>query len=1619
MFKRFRSKRARRKESQGDLDGKAPVSFESDLSRGRSSELLGVSSTAHSASHSRSPSSPSASGLGLHIVHQPNYAALDIIFVHGLGGHSRKTWSRNHDPSFFWPELWLPLEPDMGNTRIFTFGYNAAWRGATKSISNITDFAKELLFEMRFGKDSLGEDLNIGANPIIFVVHSMGGLVAKKAYLLGLHDAHYQDVVRGVSAIIFLSTPHRGTNLAKILNRVLAVSFQSSKIFISDLSKSSPAIEELNEQFRHVSPKLSIWSFYETLATPIGPRKIMVLEKDSSVLGYPGEISRPLQADHHDVCKFSSPVDPNYIAVRNAITSLVTQLRVQKSDVPAKSPIPVAPLDESLDMQELFRNCPSTEADYDAIRRCWIPDTCQWFLDEKEFISWAEPSALKSSVLWYSAPPANGKSVLSTFIINHLQSKGFSCQFFLFNYSDNAKRMVANCIKSLAFQLSSSQPEFRRLLARSSKESLCLDSSDPFLIWKNIIEGKLLEIHVTKPIYWVIDALDECDSPKVLLDCLRSLTFTPPVRILILSRKVDTISINFNRLSRVIPVSRIEKPTTGHNQKDIERLVQMELEHMRGISEFRYQLLEDLMKRAQGNFLWVKLILEEISNCHTEEDIRAVLEEIPSDMTLTFQRMEKNMLNSIRQSDKPLIKALLGWSTCAQRPLTLKELSQALQPEFSGFLDLRRTVQETCGQFVQVDGYDKVTLLHHTTREYLTRSSESELRIDSKKCHNELLIKTVTVFADEDLRWRLEADQHALTSSEPFVFYSAVSWPFHLDRSTPSSPECLDALVKVFRGPGVLVWIHLLALLRRLEVLVEASKALTTFVNNARLSNASKDPRPSLLSDLELLSRWAIDLMKLVGRFASYIIANPEVLYNLVSAVCPPRSITHMQFYNRANIKVTSVGDVGWSDNLCRLGLPGEVQALKIASATKYLAVLGSNGSVYIWDASNFAEVSPIDHGEPVVAFTLSGNGGQLCTYGLRRTKLWSTLSGDLVSSTANPPHIKAVAIAFADNDQKLLMGGDDNMIRHLFCDEIHRGWQVLNHDLLKDTAQINGAIVNSPLRLVFNGDRTRVGVSYRGAPLSVWGLRDGRCINRCRRANMPIDQQQPSSNWFPVDRFAWNPVTGHILGIYRAFGIFKWHPTTEENVEVKWIADEIAASPNGRVFATSSSNGSVHVWDFACFSVIYQLSSEDLVIDLAFSPDSRRFYDLRDGTINAWECNSLTHFLEADEHITDPNSVGQSSPAVSKISEEWVEQFEAVTAFSLAPSSSSYCVGYEDGNVELYQRGTTQGREFTRFHNYMPVTHITWSPDGRLVALSDLAGDIQLRKIGLDSKENASSSALPQPQIQRNDYNIEAMNFSTDGKRILISTAETVFVCSTEDGKLISKSDIPSRDYGKWLCHPTQADIVLLCGPLQLDAYNWETLELVWSISLSETPEEIDREISGSESQAFARMTLTHETTAIQTVKKALLTQDLSHILIHTSKSKYRHKFSDSLSIIPITALHKIDKSIQPHPRSDALSAPPDVVSHMLTPLGILPGRRLVFIDQDLWVCSYPLGKNFHSVTGALYNRFYFLPRNWVSKESLEQCVLADDGTLFWPKGDRVVLIECSLDETRSNSVF
>ena len=137
-------------------------------------------------------------------------------------------------------------------------------------------------------------------------------------------------MIEAVRSIVFLATPHRGANLAEILNKLLSATLHSPKQYISDLQKSSARITDINDQFKLYQEKVQLVSFFETQPSPIGfSRKAIVVERDSAILDYPHEISSPLNANHSTICKYVSRTDANYVSVRNVLKTLIETFKTQ------------------------------------------------------------------------------------------------------------------------------------------------------------------------------------------------------------------------------------------------------------------------------------------------------------------------------------------------------------------------------------------------------------------------------------------------------------------------------------------------------------------------------------------------------------------------------------------------------------------------------------------------------------------------------------------------------------------------------------------------------------------------------------------------------------------------------------------------------------------------------------------------------------------------------------------------------------------------------------------------------------------------------------------------------------------------------------------------------------------------------------------------------------------------------------------------------------------------------------------------------------------------------------------------------------------------------------------
>jgi hypothetical protein len=96
---------------------------------------------------SRGTKKTSADPLGLNAVALPPTPLVDIIFIHGLGGSSLRTWSWNHDTRHLWLH-WLADEPTLSSARVWAYGYSGGVDGFSNALS-IHDFAKDLLFKLK------------------------------------------------------------------------------------------------------------------------------------------------------------------------------------------------------------------------------------------------------------------------------------------------------------------------------------------------------------------------------------------------------------------------------------------------------------------------------------------------------------------------------------------------------------------------------------------------------------------------------------------------------------------------------------------------------------------------------------------------------------------------------------------------------------------------------------------------------------------------------------------------------------------------------------------------------------------------------------------------------------------------------------------------------------------------------------------------------------------------------------------------------------------------------------------------------------------------------------------------------------------------------------------------------------------------------------------------------------------------------------------------------------------------------------------------------------------------------------------------------------------------------
>ncbi|KAF2227930.1 Alpha/Beta hydrolase protein [Elsinoe ampelina] len=248
--------------------------------------------------------------------------AVDIVLVHGLTGDRETTWT-HRSTSCFWPEQLLPR--DFPNARIFTYGYDAdvghMW--STVSQSRIGDHAQTFLTSLAHERDSEGE----ADRPLFFIAHSLGGLVVEDMLLYSKNSAepHLKSIVEATRGIIFMATPHCGSQLADWakIGKSVMVLIRANDAIVSVLEPQSEVLARIQKEFHTMIrdrdaaglPKWQITCFFEDLNTSaIGS---LVVPKNSATLN--AYTSVAMQADHSGVAKFRDERDPGYKFIRGEL----------------------------------------------------------------------------------------------------------------------------------------------------------------------------------------------------------------------------------------------------------------------------------------------------------------------------------------------------------------------------------------------------------------------------------------------------------------------------------------------------------------------------------------------------------------------------------------------------------------------------------------------------------------------------------------------------------------------------------------------------------------------------------------------------------------------------------------------------------------------------------------------------------------------------------------------------------------------------------------------------------------------------------------------------------------------------------------------------------------------------------------------------------------------------------------------------------------------------------------------------------------------------------------------------------------------------------------------------
>ncbi|KAJ5519087.1 hypothetical protein N7453_001509 [Penicillium expansum] len=1480
-------------------------------------------------------------------------ANADLIFVHGLGGGSRSTWTKSGDPSLYWPKEWLPNDDAFQNVRIHSFGYDSNWD--KESILGIHDFANALLGSIfdcpRIPRDTRGT--------------AWGGLVMKRAYLLAKGKREFEYLATRIQAMFFLATPHRGADLASTLLKLLSLS-GGPRPFVTDLQRNSMAIQSINDEFPHHCHEMQLCSFYETLPTSFGIKKSLVVEKDLATMGYTNERREYIHANHRDICKYASQDDPNFRIVRNALASGLDVLRNR---------LALASRDSISDRQRLLETIlgvsDAPEDDFMSADSLRMSGSCEWLVDKLNFQEWLHGA--NSPIYVIVAKPATGKTILSGKVVTHLKKLQKKSSFYFFKYGNKEKSNITTFLLSMARQMALSDAKVLATCLEICEKDDQLSKADYRTIWRKLFLDGILKIAFEQPHYWVIDALDECKNEAEVVPLLMKVAEVCSLHIFLTSRNSFEPRQRLG-LSNVRVVSEhiLEEDT----KSDIALYLDANIDELPSVDDKgRQHIVRQIVDKSRGCFLWVTLVFQELKNVHTSADVERILDEVPTDMNDLFARILHSMSKALY--GKALAKAILTWTACSTRPLKTIELSEALRLDLKDSTDsIEASIRSCCGQLVYVDAKSQVQMIHLTARDFLLQANTSlEFAVDRETGHRRLLLTCLQYLDGGEMK--ASRSQKSSLGSIPkkrsaFVSYACDSFFEHIMHLSWTDKIVLSGLAKFFNSSNVLSWIEYIAKYSDLHRLIQTGKALRVF-----LQGSSVQASP-FVKELATLSSWATDLIRLVMKFGTNLKDHPQSIFHLIPPFCPPATAPWKQFASTArSINVRGLRAETWDDCLSTIVNTHE-QYSSLASSTTQFAIGSFSGGISLFKQVTFEETGSLQHEEPVGLLKFGDSENTLVSAGSKSIRIWDLASKVQLWRFDAPQ--QCMALTLTHRDQILLGAMKDHRLKIW---DLNTGDLKANVDWTRGLEEMTTQLYRRPVTAAFSMDADLLAIIYKGQDILLWDL-DGDSLydiysresSAVRRSGRPY-----GSAGVRCLVFGTGANSSVLISAYGDGELVLFDTSTGEiKNRVVAFAHSLSCSPDGSTLATADPSGTIQLFNLETMHLIYRINSVEPGIQaLAFSGDGLHLLDIRGSRCRVWGPTVLVGQSE-DEESRDIAIVSKTLQETSLTPSEDVV---LITSLACHESGEVFFCGKEDGSVYVHniESGLPSRQLFSHAHG-VPIVYLFFEAKSHTLSSIDSSSRIMIHRL---THQLQSMVAIEILFDYRAEMSVGQLVCETGLSRILVCSEKSDMLWSVSQNESVLLATIPYEDRGpyRWANHPSNPGHLILITHHEVHIFDWRTL----------------RRLTGPvgiplEGSIFPELSIRS------------ITPCFNGTIVATMFSEARWPPLKSKLVLWNTSdLTLVSRAVTPASGYGDLN---DNVEVLVGTTGTDPGQteRLVFLDGSNWVCSAdPQAKN-----GNHLARHFFFPSDWLSRNLDLIIEVTKKGDIILVKRDEVAIVKKGL---------